>query len=101
MLCAHFLSYVRLLRLWQAVKKQVQLDEFMPSVNVSKHGFEKALRQFKRQCEKAGLISRARAIQRHEKPSQKRKRMRAAAVKRQQKKIAKQIETMERERTRH
>ena len=74
----------------------------MPSVNVSsKNGFEKALRQFKRQCEKAGLISRARAIQRHEKPSQKRKRMRAAAIKREQKKIAKLREARKRERSRH
>ncbi len=73
----------------------------MPSVNVNKGGFEKALRQFKRACEKAGLISRARAIKRHEKPSQKRKRMRDAAVKRLQKKIFKQNEAMERERTRH
>jgi small subunit ribosomal protein S21 len=73
----------------------------MPSVNVNKGGFEKALRQFKRSCEKAGLISRARAIKRHEKPSQKRKRMRDAAVKRLQKKLFKQNEAMERERTRH
>ena len=73
----------------------------MPSVNVNKGGFEKAIRQFKRACEKAGLISRARAIKRHEKPSQKRKRMRDAAVKRLQKKLAKQSEAMERERTRH
>lgn len=73
----------------------------MPSVNVNKNGFEKALRQFKRSCEKAGLISRARATQRHEKPAQKRKRQRAAAVKRLQKKLSKQREIMEKERTRH
>jgi small subunit ribosomal protein S21 len=73
----------------------------MPSVNVNKGGFEKALRQFKRACEKAGLVSRARAIKRHVKPSQKRKQMRDAAVKRLQKKLSKQRETMERERTRH
>ena len=73
----------------------------MPSVNVNKGGFEKALRQFKRACEKAGLISRARSIKRHEKPSQKRKRMKDAAVKRLQKKLSKQREAMERERTRH
>ena len=72
----------------------------MPSVTVNKNGFEKAIRQFKRQCEKAGLIARARANQRHEKPAQKRKRMRAAAIKRLQKKLAKQREAMERERKR-
>lgn len=73
----------------------------MPSVKVSKNGFEKAHRQFKRACEKAGVIPRARAIKRHEKRSEKRQRMRAAAVKRLQKKLSKQQEAMERERTRH
>ena len=74
----------------------------MPVVKVRENEpFDVALRRFKRSCEKAGLVSRARAIKRHEKPSQKRKRMRDAAVKRLQKKLFKQREAMERERTRH
>ncbi len=44
--------------------------------------FEVALRRFKRTCEKAGVLSDVRKREFFEKPSQERKRKKAAAVKR-------------------
>lgn len=61
----------------------------MPSVRVREgEDFEKALKRFRRACERAGLISDIRKHQRYEKPSQKRKRKLAAARRRQRKLMA-------------
>ncbi|MBI2382919.1 MAG: 30S ribosomal protein S21 [Gammaproteobacteria bacterium] len=58
----------------------------MPSVRVRENeSFEVALRRFKRTCEKAGVLTDVRKHEYFEKPSQERKRKRAAAVKRQAK----------------
>lgn len=60
----------------------------MPSVKVRENEpFEYALRRFKRTCEKAGVLTDLRKHEYYEKPSQERKRKRAAAVKRQAKKV--------------
>ncbi|MFT4046677.1 MAG: 30S ribosomal protein S21 [Solimonas sp.] len=60
----------------------------MPSVRVrDNEPFEVALRRFKRTCEKAGVLTDLRKHEYFEKPSQERKRMHAAAVKRQAKKV--------------
>jgi small subunit ribosomal protein S21 len=60
----------------------------MPSVRVKENEpFEVALRRFKRSCEKAGVVTEVRRREFFEKPSQTRKRKRAAAVKRHAKKI--------------
>ena len=60
----------------------------MPSVRVRENEpFEVALRRFKRTCEKAGVLTDLRMHEAFEKPSQERKRKRAAAVKRQAKKV--------------
>jgi len=55
----------------------------MPGVRV-KDGepFELALRRFKKQCEKAGILSELRKREHYEKPSVKRKRKALAAKKR-------------------
>ena len=59
----------------------------MPSVRIrDNESFEVALRRFKRTCEKAGVLTDVRKHEYFEKPSQERKRKRAAAVKRQLKK---------------
>jgi small subunit ribosomal protein S21 len=59
----------------------------MPSVRVrDNESFEVALRRFKRTCEKAGVLTDVRKHEYFEKPSQERKRKRAAAIKRQLKK---------------
>jgi len=47
--------------------------------------FENALKRFKKQCEKSGLISELRKRQHYEKPSVKRKRQALAARKKAQK----------------
>jgi small subunit ribosomal protein S21 len=48
--------------------------------------FEGALKKFKKQCEKAGTMSEIRKREAYEKPSVKRKRKKASAVKRLSKK---------------
>ena len=55
----------------------------MPSVHVKEgEPFDIALRRFKRNCEKAGVLSESRRRKFYEKPAQVRKRKAAAAVKR-------------------
>ncbi len=47
----------------------------MPSVNVKKsNSFELALKRFKKQCEKEGILSEIKKRQHYEKPSVKRKK---------------------------
>ncbi|MCI0401739.1 MAG: 30S ribosomal protein S21 [Gammaproteobacteria bacterium] len=63
----------------------------MPSVKVrDNEPFDIALRRFKRACEKAGILAEVHRRESYEKPTQVRKRKAAAAVKRWQKKLAKQ-----------
>ena len=69
----------------------------MPQVKVKEgEPFDVALRRFKRGCEKAGILSEVRRREQYEKPTQERKRKRAAAVKRHLKKL--QREQLERKR---
>ena len=64
----------------------------MPSVKVKENEpFDVALRRFKRSCEKAGVLSEVRRRESYEKPTQERKRKRAAAVKRHLKKLSREI----------
>lgn len=66
-------------------------SELMPNVRVrDNEPFEVALRRFKRTCEKAGVLTDLRKKEFFEKPSQERKRKRAAAVKRQAKKVSRE-----------
>lgn len=70
----------------------------MPSVNIKENEhFDVALRRFKRACEKAGIPSKLRQTEYYEKPTSKRKRKRAAAVKRYQKKLFKERISMYRQ----
>jgi len=48
--------------------------------------FESALRRFKKQCEKAGILSEVRKREHYEKPSVRRKKKAIAAIKRSLKK---------------
>jgi small subunit ribosomal protein S21 len=60
----------------------------MPQVKVKEgEPFDVALRRFKCGCEKAGILADVRRREFYEKPTQERKRKRAAAVKRHQKKL--------------
>lgn len=60
----------------------------MPSVRVRENEyFDAALRRFKRACEKAGILTELRRREYYEKPTQERKRKKAAAVKRHAKRI--------------
>ncbi|HLB59090.1 MAG TPA: 30S ribosomal protein S21 [Bdellovibrionota bacterium] len=51
--------------------------------------FESAMKRFKKQCEKAGILSELRKREHYEKPSVKKKRKAAAARKRLVKKLRK------------
>ena len=63
----------------------------MPAVRVKENEpFEVALRRFKRTCEKAGTLADVRKKEFFEKPSQERKRKKAAAVKRHAKKLSRE-----------
>lgn len=64
----------------------------MPSVRVrDSEPFEIAVRRFKRTCEKAGIVAEVRAREFYEKPTSVRKRKRAAAVKRNLKRISRDL----------
>ena len=63
----------------------------MPGVRVRENEyFDAALRRFKRACEKAGILTELRRREFYEKPTQERKRKRAAAVKRHMKRLARE-----------
>jgi small subunit ribosomal protein S21 len=66
-----------------------QLEVSMPSVRVRENEyFDAALRRFKRACEKAGILTELRRREFYEKPTQERKRKKAAAIKRHMKRIS-------------
>ncbi|MBN3859857.1 MAG: 30S ribosomal protein S21 [Neisseriaceae bacterium] len=63
----------------------------MPSVRVKENEpFEVAMRRFKRSVEKTGLLTELRARESYEKPTTERKRKKAAAQKRLQKRLRSQ-----------
>lgn len=63
----------------------------MPIVKVRENEpFDAAMRRFKRSCEKAGILSVVRSREFYEKPTTKRKRAKAAAVKRHLKRLARE-----------
>lgn len=60
----------------------------MPTVRVKEgENAEYALRRFKRACEKAGILTELRRRESYEKPTTERKRKKAAAVKRNLKRV--------------
>ncbi len=65
--------------------------ENMPAIRVKENEpFEVAMRRFKRAIEKTGLLTELRAREAYEKPTTERKRKKAAAVKRLQKRLRSQ-----------
>lgn len=59
----------------------------MPGITIRDgDSFESALKRFKKQCEKAGILSEIRKREAYEKPSVRRKKKEAAAKKRAAKK---------------
>jgi small subunit ribosomal protein S21 len=63
----------------------------MPSVRIKENEyFDAALRRFKRACEKAGVLTELRRREYYEKPTQERKRKKAAAVKRHMKRLSRE-----------
>lgn len=65
----------------------------MPGVKIKEsESFENALKRFKKQCEKTGILSEIRKREHYEKPSIKRKRKMLAAKKRAMKRMRKLAE---------
>jgi small subunit ribosomal protein S21 len=63
-------------------------DSLMAGVRIKENEpFESALKRFKKQCEKAGILSEIRRREHYEKPSAKRKRKALAAKKRAMKRF--------------
>ena len=64
----------------------------MPIVQIKENEyFDAAMRRFKRTCEKAGILAELRRREFYEKPTQERKRKKAAAVKRHIKKSSRDV----------
>lgn len=62
----------------------------MPGVRINEgESFENAIKRFKKQCEKAGILSEVRKREAYEKPSVKKKKKALAARKRALKKVRK------------
>jgi small subunit ribosomal protein S21 len=60
----------------------------MPGIRINDgESFENALKRFKKQCEKAGILSEVRKRESYEKPSVKKKKKAIAARKRAMKKV--------------
>ncbi|MGY0399574.1 MAG: 30S ribosomal protein S21 [Ostreibacterium sp.] len=69
----------------------------MPAIKVrDNEPFDIALRRFKRSCERAGVLAEVRAREFFEKPTQERKRKKAAAVKRNSRRIRNEKRRFER-----
>ena len=76
---------------WPDFPKDSEIPK-MPSVKVRENEpFEFALRRFKRTCEKAGVLAETRKREFYEKPTQERKRKAAAAVKRQVRRMSRDV----------
>ena len=73
------------------MKRQKRQKSFGLTVQVEDGRFDKALRQFKRKVEDAGLLKEVRDRQEYVKPSIKRKLAKSAAKKRWQKKLSKDM----------
>jgi small subunit ribosomal protein S21 len=65
-------------------------ERWMPDVKIKENeSFENALKRFKKQCEKTGILSEIRKREHFEKPSLKKKRKALAAKKRAMKRMRK------------
>jgi small subunit ribosomal protein S21 len=68
-------------------------ERWMPGIRIKEHeSFENALRRFKKQVEKTGILSEVRKREHYEKPSIKRKKKALAAKKRAMKRMRKIID---------
>ena len=64
----------------------------MPSIKIKEtESFDVGLRKFRRACERAGIVTEVRKREFFEKPTEERKRKAAAAVKRNYKRVMKEL----------
>jgi small subunit ribosomal protein S21 len=68
-------------------------ERWMPGIKIRENeSFENALKRFKKQCEKTGILSEIRKREHYEKPSIKKKKKALAAKKRVLKRMRKMVE---------
>ena len=68
-------------------------EKWMPGIQIKENeSFENAMKRFKKQCEKTGILSEIRKREHYEKPSMKRKKKALAAKKRVMKRMRKFVE---------
>jgi len=68
-------------------------EKWMPGIQIKgNESFENAMKRFKKQCEKTGILSEIRKREHYEKPSMKRKKKALAAKKRVMKRMRKFVE---------
>jgi small subunit ribosomal protein S21 len=78
-------------KVWRPNQRDPGKVDSMPSVRIRENEyFDAALRRFKRACEKAGVLTELRRREFYEKPTQERKRKKAAAVKRHLKRLSRE-----------
>jgi small subunit ribosomal protein S21 len=83
-------AFARVLRVDRGPSGRKVVIRRMPGVRVKEgESFENAMKRFKKQCEKAGILSEIRKREHYEKPSVKRKKKALAAKKRALKKARK------------
>lgn len=76
----HFICYIEIQVDYSSYSQKKGVSPSMPGVLVrDDEPFERALKRFKKACEKAGVISDMKKNQHFEKPSERRKRKIAAA----------------------
>lgn len=69
----------------------------MPMIHIEEgEPIDRALKRFKKECQKSGIPAEVRRREFYEKPTEVRKRKAAAAVKRQMKRLSKEISRRER-----
>ena len=78
-------------------KQEREIEKLMPVIKVKDNEpFEIAMKRFKKQVEKAGILTELRRREFYEKPTSVRKRKMAAAVKRHAKKVQREQKRFER-----
>ena len=81
-----------LIHVWGKKSQPTKSKKVRNSLQIKENEyFDAALRRFKRACEKAGVLTELRRREFYEKPTQERKRKKAAAVKRHLKRVSREV----------
>ena len=79
------IRYIIIINIINFIKCQYKGGEIMPEIKVNNGNLEDAIKRFKRQCARNGIIQEIKKREHYEKPSVKRKKKSEAAKKRNRK----------------